>query len=120
MLRSRVESDVTLARRFLDAKVPPAPAPEPLDSAELAAVLAGLRMIQRRGVDVEVMDIFTEAGAHDGLNDDEIDALCIKLDGAESTVPAQERIDELTAQLEALAAEQADLNLEAKEFGEKP
>jgi hypothetical protein len=52
-----------------------------LDNAELAAVLAGLRMIQARGVPDDLEDVATDGGRCDLPSDEFIDDLCDKLNG---------------------------------------
>ncbi|NEV75490.1 hypothetical protein DYI24_00140 [Rhodopseudomonas sp. BR0C11] len=50
-----------------------------LDDQETAIILAGLRMIQRMGVQNEEDDIASGGGEFDPLGDDEIEALCERL-----------------------------------------
>lgn len=59
-----------------------------LDDRELAAVLAGLRMLQlevksvadsSNWIDQEIHDIYTDADSLVGLDSDEIDSLCERL-----------------------------------------
>ncbi|HEX5426550.1 MAG TPA: hypothetical protein VFW94_23585 [Candidatus Acidoferrales bacterium] len=57
-----------------------------LSSVELAAVLTGLRMYQKHGIDAEMLDIATNAGEFQPLDNVDIDDLCERLncgDGAE-------------------------------------
>ncbi len=52
---------------------------EELDARELAAILAGLRIIQAQGVPDEIDDVATDGGAFDVLDDDDIDDLCERI-----------------------------------------
>jgi len=61
-----------------------------LNQKELAAVLAGLRMLQSVSLKndgllpVEFADIMTDGGSFEGLDDIEIDELCQRLNGGAS------------------------------------
>jgi hypothetical protein len=60
--------------------------PLALDDRETAAVLAGLRLFQQageKGLDMDIWDIATNSGETERLGDDEIDALCEKLNLSE-------------------------------------
>jgi hypothetical protein len=54
------------------------------DDQETAIILAGLRLIQRQGVPDDLEDIATNFGAFDPLDDDDIDALCERINTATS------------------------------------
>lgn len=57
-----------------------------LDPRELAAVLAGLRLVQRE-LPQGVHDIFGDGGTIQPLDEDEIDALCETINCAPTTQP---------------------------------
>ncbi|UTU07723.1 hypothetical protein CcrC1_gp532 [Caulobacter phage C1] len=58
-----------------------------LDEREAAAVIAGLRLLQRIGVPVELEDVATNGGAFDVLDDTAIDALCERINLDLTTTP---------------------------------
>lgn len=54
-----------------------------IDSRQLAAILAGLRIIQATGVSGQHEEIATNCGEFDVLGDDDIDTLCEDLNCAD-------------------------------------
>jgi hypothetical protein len=57
-----------------------------LNSQELAAVLAGLRMLQSHGCPEDLQDIATDGGKTAVLTEEQIDELCEKLNGGAETL----------------------------------
>ncbi|WBU27565.1 hypothetical protein OOZ54_12760 [Rhodopseudomonas palustris] len=58
-----------------------------LDDQESAIILAGLRMIQRMGIQNEEDDIASGGGEFDPLGDDEIEVLCDRLSRTDGAAP---------------------------------
>lgn len=92
--RERAEALLVRKGCQLNGIEPPKPARRgpaaTLADRERDAMLAGLRLLQREFARVpstmalEVLDIYTNGNAHKGLQDDEIDALCERLNVATS------------------------------------
>ena len=95
---STLNGNVTILKQVMPARVydaakahdgapPAAPAALILDDQETAIVLAGLRMIQRLGVQPPEEEVATNDGEFEELGDDAIDALCERINMCPASAP---------------------------------
>jgi rhodanese-related sulfurtransferase len=79
-----------------------------LDNEETAIILAGLRTLQRVGVDRAEMDIATDGGEFDVMSDDEIDLLCERINCDEPLAPVAYPIGALAVHWSGAAEKHRD------------